>query len=64
MNPFWSFMALSRTPTTSTRHMRLRDLDARMSSFLAEKETTRTSCADVLDKVKDQRDQTRRELAH
>ncbi|MEP1930866.1 MAG: hypothetical protein ABJJ37_06290 [Roseibium sp.] len=66
MNPFWPFMAFTApapTSVTSARQMRLRDLDARMSSFLAEKQNGRGTCSRVTDNVKGNRMNVRRELA-
>ena len=53
MNPFLPFFspfaALQRTPS---RQSRLKDIDARMASFLREKQTSGAACPKVLDNVK------------
>lgn len=63
MNPFWPFLPMTAPlPATDTRGVRLRDLDARMSSFLAQKEHQSATCTDVVDNVKGRRSRLRGEL--
>jgi hypothetical protein len=63
MNPFLPmfspFAALHRAPS---RQSRLRDIDARMASFLREKQTSNTTCPKVLDNVKSARSKVQSEM--
>ncbi|GAB2187368.1 hypothetical protein [Roseibium sp. LAB1] len=59
--PFFSpFAALHRVPS---RQSRLKDIDARMASFLREKQTSDTTCPKVLDNVKTARSTVQHEMA-
>ncbi|MEP3048902.1 MAG: hypothetical protein ABJL55_21365 [Roseibium sp.] len=58
-----TFTPLAPTAGTATRHRRLRDLDARMSSFLAEKECRQATSPLVVGNVKGNRMNVRREIA-
>ncbi|MEO1111159.1 MAG: hypothetical protein AAFY05_02460 [Pseudomonadota bacterium] len=46
-----------------TRRTRLQDLEARMSSFLSEKQASSTSCPKVLDNIKVAKSTVQREMA-
>ncbi|CTQ61657.1 MAG: hypothetical protein RIE06_21870 [Roseibium album] len=63
MNPFWPFTALPALQPKFTRQTRLQDLEARMSSFLSEKQASSTSCPKVLDNIKVAKSTVQRELA-
>ncbi|WP_305987006.1 hypothetical protein [Roseibium sp. MMSF_3544] len=63
MTPFWPFMALPAVQPQFTRRTRLQDLEARMSSFLTEKQASSTSCPKVLDNIKVAKSTVQRELA-
>jgi hypothetical protein len=63
MNPFWPFMALPAPQPQFSRRTRLQDLEARMSSFLSEKQASSTSCPKVLDNIKVAKSTVQREMA-
>ncbi|QFT32656.1 hypothetical protein K1718_17650 [Roseibium porphyridii] len=63
MNPFWPFMTLPATQPPLSRQSRLQDLNARMTSFLSEKQASGTSCPQVLDNIKTARSEVQREMA-
>lgn len=63
MTPFWPFMALPAVQPQFTRRTRLQDLEARMSSFLSEKQASSASCPKVLDNIKVAKSTVQRELA-
>ncbi|MHA7773184.1 hypothetical protein [Roseibium sp. M-1] len=64
MTPFWPFRTLLPVSTPPlSRQSRLEDLNARMSSFLAEKQSCRTTCPKVLDNIKAARSNVQREMA-
>jgi len=64
MTLFWPFLpAMSGTTVRPSRQTRLRELEARMSSFLSEKQASRSTCPQVLDNVKAARSTVQREMA-
>jgi len=64
MPMFWPFFpVLPATPAQHRRRTRLQDLDARMTSFLSEKQVTSSACPEVLDNVKAARSKVQREMA-
>jgi len=56
-------MALPAMQPKFTRRTRLQDLEARMSSFLSEKQASSTSCPKVLDNIKVAKSTVQREMA-
>ncbi len=62
MLPFWPFFGLALAQPLRTRQSRLQDLDARMASYLAEKQAAGASCPLVLDNVRAARSAVQREL--
>lgn len=64
MPMFWPFFpVMSAVPPLLQRRTRLQDLDARMTSFLSEKQVSSTACPKVLDNVKAARSKVQREMA-
>lgn len=64
MPMFWPFFpVMSAVPSQLQRRTRLQDLDARMTSFLSEKQATNNACPEVLDNVKAARSKVQREMA-
>ncbi|CTQ54116.1 hypothetical protein LP7551_02648 [Roseibium album] len=63
MNPFWPFLAMPAMQPKFTRRTRLQDLDARMASFLSEKQASGTTCPAVLDNIKVAKSTVQREMA-
>lgn len=65
MTLFWPYYGTGALPSSATsRRARLRDLEARMDSFLVEKQNSRNVCSKVLGNVKDVKSRLRGELAH
>jgi len=63
MPMFWPFFpALPAMPAQHRRRTRLQDLDARMHSFLCEKQASSTSCPEVLDNIKATRTKIQQEM--
>ncbi|WP_269582555.1 hypothetical protein [Roseibium sp. Sym1] len=63
MPMFWPFIPVFPVKSMQlTRRTRLQDLEARMSSFLSEKNASGTSCPQVLDNVKAARNKIQREM--
>lgn len=64
MTMFWPFFpVLPAVPAQHRRRTRLQDLDARMSSFLSEKQRSGSACPEVLDSVKAAKSKVQREMA-
>lgn len=64
MPMFWPFFpVLPAVPVQHRRRTRLQDLDARMTSFLSEKQRSGSACPDMLDKVKAAKSKVQREMA-
>ncbi|GAB4520666.1 MAG: hypothetical protein Tsb0019_21760 [Roseibium sp.] len=57
---FWTYFAMPHRPSTRTR---LQDLDARMTTFLAEKRISGKASPEVLDNVKAARSKVQQEMA-
>jgi hypothetical protein len=57
---FWTFFSIPTQPSTRTR---LQDLDARMTTFLAEKRISGGASPEMLDKVKVARSEVQQEMA-
>lgn len=65
MTLFWPYYGIGALPSgTASRKARLRDLEARMESFLVEKQSSDNVCSRVLGNVKDVKSRLRGELAH
>jgi hypothetical protein len=68
MTLFWPYYGIGALPSGSNsnraRRARLRDLEARMESFLVEKENKQEVCTRVLGNVKECKTRLRGELAH
>ncbi|QDG77198.1 hypothetical protein [Labrenzia sp. PHM005] len=65
MTLFWPYYGINALPSGSaSRRSRLRDLEARMDSFLVEKENSHGVCTRVLGNVKECKSRLRGELAH
>lgn len=64
MTFFWPFLQMPIAPSGHlSRRARLQDLDARMTSFLSEKQAAKAACPEVLDNVKAARTKVQREMA-
>jgi len=64
MPMFWPFFPTLPTHRAKvSRQTRLQDLDARMTSFLSEKQVSNSACPKVLDNVKTARSKVQREMA-
>jgi hypothetical protein len=62
MTLFWPMFPVLPAMSARTTRSRLKDLDARMTSFLSEKQASGTSCPQVLDTVKAARTEIQREM--
>ena len=62
MNPFWPFLTLPAAPQQFDRRTRLQDLDARMASFLKEKQISNAACPEVLNNISTARTKVQREI--
>ncbi len=63
MNPFFPFMPFPAAASAVSRRTRLQDLDARMASFLSEKQALESACPDVLESIKTSKANVQREIA-
>ncbi len=64
MTMFWPYTRINALPTASqSRRARIRELEARIDSFLIEKEGAQETCNRVLGNVRDVKSRLRGELA-
>ncbi|WP_428642980.1 hypothetical protein [Roseibium sp.] len=63
MLPLWPLFVPPALQPVMTRQARLQDLDARMASYLADKQATGTASPTVLDNVRSAKTAVQREMA-